>query len=126
MTADDRLHLSLEEGDAGQTPRSIASKDRPARAIDAAGERTSRMPDQKSIHGNFSIPTLPGWVNLTEAGVLLGVTRQHAWKMADSGRFASLHRVGSQPVYVVSTDEIARMNEAKAARAAIKAAKVTA
>jgi hypothetical protein len=63
------------------------------------------------------IPTLDGWVNLTEAAEMIGITRQHAHKkvrLANEGKpngWKSVRRVGSKPMYVVSLSEIAEMLE---------------
>lgn len=62
-----------------------------------------------------NIPKLDGWVNLTEAAEMLGITRQHAFKkarQADAGLpngWKTIHRVGSKPMYVVSTSEIVQL-----------------
>lgn len=59
-----------------------------------------------------NIPALEGWVNLTEAAEMIGITRQHAHKkarLANEGKpngWKSIRRVGSKPMYVVSTREI--------------------
>ena len=59
-----------------------------------------------------NIPILDGWVNLTEAAEMIGITRQHAHKkarLANEGKpngWKTIHRVGSKPMYVVSTHEI--------------------
>jgi hypothetical protein len=62
---------------------------------------------------NPDIPVLEGWVNLTEAGDLIGVSRQHAYRLAAKGYFETLKRVGTQPVFVVSTTELNSINEEK-------------
>ena len=51
-------------------------------------------------------PALDGWVGLTEAAEMLGISRQHCWRMATRKKWASLHRVGSSDVYVVSLEEV--------------------
>lgn len=59
-----------------------------------------------------NIPALDGWVNLTEAAEMLGITRQHAFKKARQANdghpsgWKSIRRIGSKPMYVVSTAEI--------------------
>jgi hypothetical protein len=59
-----------------------------------------------------NIPVLEGWVNLTEAAEQLGISRQHAYKMAKlanegkRGGWRTLHQLGTKPSYVVSTQEI--------------------
>jgi hypothetical protein len=58
------------------------------------------------------IPTLDGWVNLTEAAEILGFTRQHAFKKARQANeghpngWRSIRRIGTKPMYVVSTEEV--------------------
>lgn len=64
-----------------------------------------------------NVPMLDGWVNLTEAAELLGVTRQHVYKRASTGGFQSLHKIGHQPQFVISTAEIDEINVARAAKA---------
>lgn len=60
-----------------------------------------------------NIPTLDGWVNLTEAAEMLGISRQHAFKKARQANdghpsgWKTIRRVGSKPMYVISTAEIA-------------------
>lgn len=62
-----------------------------------------------------NIPSLEGWVNLTEAAEMLGITRQHAHKKArltNEGKpngWKTIHRVGSKPMYVVSIREVKGM-----------------
>ena len=60
-----------------------------------------------------NIPVLDGWVNLTEAAEMIGITRQHAHKkarLANEGKpngWKSIRRVGTKPMYLISTTEIA-------------------
>lgn len=58
-------------------------------------------------------PVLPDWIGLTEAGERLGVTRQHAYRLAKSGHFQSLHRIGKSFVVVVREEEIDEMVQAR-------------
>lgn len=59
-----------------------------------------------------NIQTLKGWVNLTEAAEILGITRQHAYKRAQlasqgkPGGWKTLHQVGTKPMYVVAQSEL--------------------
>lgn len=67
----------------------------------------------------IDVPLLEGgWVNLTEAAGILGVTRSYVYKLAarpaDQGGLATLRRVGNQAVYVVQASEL---EERKAQRA---------
>lgn len=66
-----------------------------------------------------NLPTLDGWVNLTEAAEMLGITRQHAFEKAGQANdghpngWKTIRRVGSKPMYVVSTAEIADLQSAR-------------
>jgi hypothetical protein len=66
-----------------------------------------------------NLPVLDGWVNLTEASEMLGISRQHAFKktrLANAGQpggWKTVHRVGSKPMYVVSTQEVAQLLAAR-------------
>lgn len=68
-----------------------------------------------------NLPELPGWVNLTEAAEMLGISRQHSYRRArlanegHTGGWKSCHRIGSKPSYVVSLDEIREELEARQA-----------
>lgn len=80
-----------------------------------------------------SIPVLedkehPGerWVNITEAAELLGITRQHSYKRAKTGGYTTLHRIGSQPAYVISTSEINALLAAKAEKERVRSEKADA
>ena len=58
------------------------------------------------------IPVLEGWVPLSEAADLIGISRQHAWRRARltndglPGGWKTVHRVGDKPFYVVSVSEV--------------------
>lgn len=52
------------------------------------------------------VPVLPGWVNLTEAAEMIGVSRQHSYRMARDGKWTTLHRIGTKEFYVVSLEEV--------------------
>jgi hypothetical protein len=56
-----------------------------------------------------ALPVLEGWVGLTEAGELLGVSRQYSYRMAAQGKYMTLHRVGSAHMFVVKRSEVERM-----------------
>ena len=70
-----------------------------------------------------NIPVLDGWVNLTEAAEMIGITRQHAHKkarLANEGKpngWKSIRRIGTKPMYVVSVSEIADMLSASPSEA---------
>lgn len=59
-----------------------------------------------------NIPQLDGWVNLTEAAEMLGITRQHAFKKARQANdghpsgWRTIRRIGNKPMYVISVAEI--------------------
>jgi len=63
-----------------------------------------------------AVPTLPGWISLTEASTILGLSRQYVYKKAGEGLFRTLHRIGSQPSYVVSEDEVAQYKDYRTMR----------
>jgi hypothetical protein len=48
-------------------------------------------------------------VGLTEAGEMLGVSRQYSYRMAAQGKYMTLHRVGSAHMFVVRIEEVERM-----------------
>lgn len=65
-----------------------------------------------------NIPVLEGWVNLTEAAEMIGITRQHAHKkarLANEGKpngWKSIRRVGTKPMYLISLEEIEQIRRA--------------
>lgn len=67
-----------------------------------------------------NVPTLEGWVNLTEAAEIVGISRGHSYKRAKlasqgkSGGWKTLHRIGTKPMYVVSVAELRAELEEKA------------
>lgn len=71
-----------------------------------------------------NVPVLKGWINLTEAAEILGISRQHAYKRAKqasegrTGGWKTLRQVGSKPSYVVSLKEVEDEKAEKDARAA--------
>lgn len=66
-----------------------------------------------------NIPVLDGWVNLTEAAEILGISRQHAYKKAKltsegkRGGWKSVRQLGDKSFYVVSTEELAELLNAR-------------
>lgn len=58
-----------------------------------------------------TLPVLPGWVSITEAGERLGVTRQYAYRMAQDRKFKTLTRIGTAHQFVVQIEEIDQMLE---------------
>lgn len=55
---------------------------------------------------DLSVPKLEGWINITEAGRRLGLSRQWVYKQAAQGVYTTLRQVGDQPVFVVQESEI--------------------
>ena len=53
-----------------------------------------------------NIPKLPGYVNITEAAEILGISRQQMYREARRGDFKSLRQVGTKSFYVVGTEEL--------------------
>jgi len=53
-------------------------------------------------------PKLEGWVTLAEVADILGISRQHAWRMAAAqpSKWETLHQIGNSNVYVVSLEEV--------------------
>lgn len=68
-----------------------------------------------NLRDNASIPALPGWISLKEAADELGFTRQYIFRLASNGGLQTVHRVGTQPMFVVSQDEIDRLKTVRAA-----------
>ena len=62
-----------------------------------------------SLQNITDLPVLAGWVSLTEAATILGVSRQYASKQAATGGFRSVHRIGASPSFVVSIFEVEAM-----------------
>lgn len=60
-----------------------------------------------------NVPPLDGFVGLTEAGEILGVTRQHSYKRASNGGYKTLRRVGNKPMYVVEVKELNEIIQAR-------------
>jgi len=59
-----------------------------------------------------NLPQLEGWVNLTEAAEILGISRQHAYRRArlanegKMGGWKTVCRIGTKPSYVVALSEL--------------------
>lgn len=66
-----------------------------------------------------NVPVLDGWVNLTEAAEILGISRQHSYKRAKltssnrPGGWKTLHQIGTKPMYVVAQSELQEELESK-------------
>jgi predicted site-specific integrase-resolvase len=59
------------------------------------------------------IPELLDWMNPTQVGEALGITRQTAHRMMKSGGFKTVHRLGA--MYVVRRTEVERIRKKRAA-----------
>jgi len=76
-----------------------------------------KAPSRVKLSKADTVPVLPSptggrWVNLTEAGEILGITRQHSYKRATTNGFKTLHRIGNKPSFVVDSTELDQINEA--------------
>lgn len=60
-----------------------------------------------------SCPEMTEWLLLSDAARELGYTRQNAHRLADRGKFQSLHSLGHGTVYVVSRVEVDAMKESR-------------
>lgn len=58
------------------------------------------------------VPQVDEWMSLPEAGDSLGVSRQQVHRMAASGRFETLSRVGTY--LVVASQEVLSMQSSRA------------
>jgi hypothetical protein len=66
----------------------------------------------------YEIPVFPGWINLTDAADLLGISRTYAHELANSGGFKTAHRLaGSRRIIIVREAEVKSMKRERAARA---------
>lgn len=59
------------------------------------------------------VPILEDWINVTEAAERLGISRQYAFRQIQSGKWKSVHRLGSKKFYVVRESEVAEKLAAK-------------
>lgn len=58
---------------------------------------------------SFEVPKLEGWVTISEAAEILGISRQAVHKMVNSGKFRSARKIGSsKPVFVVRAAEVSK------------------
>ena len=55
-----------------------------------------------------TIPELEGWLTITEAADMLGISRQHSWRMAVASppKWKTVHKIGTSGVYVVQRSEV--------------------
>lgn len=64
-----------------------------------------------------SVPTLEGgWITLTEAAEVLGITRQHSYKRAKNGGYKTIRRIGTSPAFVVNRSELEEILTSRHAR----------
>lgn len=78
-------------------------------------ENVENPRNRPAVSKNEDIPVLEGWVGLTEAGELTGVTRQQSYKRARTGYYKTLHRIGNSTITVVALSEIEDINGRKTA-----------
>lgn len=64
-----------------------------------------------------NVPVLEGgWVTLTEAAEVLGITRQHSYKRAKTGGYKTIRRIGASPAFVVNRSELEEIVNGRSAR----------
>lgn len=61
-----------------------------------------------------TVPSLDGWITTTETAKLLGITRQHAYRLIADKTFPSVHKIGSPAVFVVQQTEVENYHRARA------------
>jgi excisionase family DNA binding protein len=66
-----------------------------------------------NLKDNPNIKPLEGWISLKEAAEELGVTRQYMFRLASNGGLETVRSIGGQTMFVVSTEEIARLKTAR-------------
>lgn len=71
---------------------------------------------------DLDIPPLDGWVLIAEAADLLGVTRQHAYRLVRDKELKNVRRLGTSTFYVVKTSEVQKRLDTLKARKAARAA----
>jgi excisionase family DNA binding protein len=62
---------------------------------------------------NTDVPILQGWMGLSEAADFLGLSRQYIYRLAQDGKFKSLHRIGNSATTVISLDELKSFNASR-------------
>lgn len=60
-------------------------------------------------------PVLEGWITLTDAAELLGISKQAVHKMVTSHKITTLHKIGRKPLYIMREAEITRLRELRRA-----------
>lgn len=67
---------------------------------------------------SLNIPVLEGWVLIAEAAEMLGVTRQHAYRLVKDDELKNVRRLGTSEFYVVPVSEVQRRLDTLAERKA--------
>lgn len=62
------------------------------------------------------VPQLDGYINLVEASEILGISRQHAGRLAANGAFESIRQIGTKQHFVVELAEVEKIRDTRAAR----------
>lgn len=66
---------------------------------------------EKKTTEEVNVPKLEGWVNITEAAEIAGISRQYSYRLAKrtmqgkKGGWATLHQVGNKLIHVVQASE---------------------
>lgn len=66
-----------------------------------------------ALSEDTTVPTLDNWITTTEVAALLGITRQHAYRLIADKNFGTLHKLGTPAVYVVDRAEVERFKLAR-------------
>jgi excisionase family DNA binding protein len=72
---------------------------------------------------DLDLPTLEGWVLIAEAADMLGVSRQHAYRLVRDGELKNVRRLGTSSFYVIKTSSIQKRIDDLAARKAARESK---
>lgn len=78
---------------------------------------------QSTSLAGLDIPVLKGWVLVAEAAEMLGVTRQHAYRLVQQNEMKNVRRLGTSSFYVVKVSEIQKRLDVLAERKADRALK---
>lgn len=69
---------------------------------------------------DLDIPALEGYVLLADAADILGVTRQHVYRLVREKTLKSVRRIGTSNFYVVKVTEVEQRRDALAERRAAR------
>jgi excisionase family DNA binding protein len=83
-------------------------------------------PKTSTSLSDLDIPVLDGWVLIAEAAEMLGVTRQHAYRLVRNGDLTNVRRLGTSSFYVVKTADVDKRISDLAERKAERAEKASA